>query len=104
MMAIQEWAERARQRVHEMNANGAQATLTFTDASKVSDNPAFFVDLDTPARIGRIVIWSDGTYDVHAAEVGSGNTINIVGWPSPITDENFEETLNRFVELVNEES
>jgi len=96
------WADWAAQRTSELQGEGEQASFTFAEASKASDNPAFFVDFDNASVVGRIIFWSTGEYDLHVQQIHAAEPVYISGWPRPVTDENFAEVFGRFVALVRE--
>ena len=99
---IDHWADWASQQTSELQGEGAQVSFTFAEASKASDNAAFFVDLDNASAVGRIIFWSTGDYDLTVQQLDAAEPVYISGWPKPVTDENFEEVFGRFVALVSE--
>ncbi len=102
MFDFHKWAAWAADRTNRLQDEGAQASFTFAEASKVSDNPAFFLDFDDANTVGRIVFWSTGEYDLTVQQIDAAEPVYISGWPTPATDENFEEVFGRFVALVRE--
>lgn len=99
---IDHWADWASHRTSELQSEGAQASFTFAEASKASDNPAFFVDFDNASALGRIIFWSTGDYDLTVQQIDEAEPVYISGWPKLVTDENFEKVFGRFVALVRE--
>jgi len=96
------WADWASQRTCELQGEGAQAAFTFAEASKVSSNPSFFVDLDYESVVSRIIFWSTGDYDLTVYQQDSAEPVRISGWPKRVADENFEEVFGGFVALVRD--
>jgi hypothetical protein len=76
--------------------------LSFAEASRVSDNPSFFVDFDTASAVGRIIFWSTGNYDLTVQKLDAAEPVAISGWPKLVSDENFEGVFDRFLTLVRE--
>ena len=83
-----------------MRQPGLQASFTFTEESRVSDNPAFFVDVDTDNNVGRIIVWSTGDFDVSVHRNLSETAQPIPDLPSEATDQNFRVLFDRFVAFV----
>lgn len=94
------WADWALKRTTELQGHGEQASFTFAEAAKVSDNPAFFVDFDNANAVGRIIFWSTGDYDLTVQQRDAAQPNYISGWPKLVANENFEEVFGRFVALV----
>lgn len=102
MFDFHKWADWASRRASELQDEGSQASFAFTEASKASDNPAFFLDLDNANAVSRVVFWSTGDYDLSVQQIDAAEPVYVSGWPKPVTDENFEEVFGRFVALVRE--
>jgi hypothetical protein len=100
MFDFHRWASWASQQAATSRQEGLQASFTFTEESRASDNPAFFVDIDTEGNIGRIVVWSTGAFDLSVHQDLAEKAQAIPDLPSEATDQTFQALFDRFVALA----
>lgn len=100
MFDFEHWARWASQRAASLRQQGLAAAFTLTDASRASENPAFFVDLDTVGNMARIVVWSNGDFDLSVHLDNDEKARPVADLPRQATDDNFTAIFDRFVGAV----
>jgi len=100
MFDFYHWADWASQVSAGLRSKGLQASYTFTEASKDSTNPAFFVDFDKDRNLGRIIVWSNGDFDVSIHLDHSSEAHPMHDLPKQATDQNFKTLFDRIVAEV----
>lgn len=102
MFDFYHWADWASQESAGLRSKGLQASFMFTEESRASINPAFFVDFDRGRNLGRIVVWSSGDFDISIHVDLSTVAHPMADLPKQATDQNFKGLFDRFVaEVIN---
>lgn len=91
------WADWTSRASATLQGDGLRATYVFSEESSASENPAFFVDLDTSRNLGRIIVWSSGDFDISVHLNLSAEPHRIADLPAQATDQNFGAIFDRFV-------
>lgn len=100
MFDFYHWADWASQASASLYGKGMQASYTFTEESKASTNPAFFVDLEKDRNLGRIIVWSSGDFDISIHRDLSPEAQPMSDLPNQATDQNFKTLFDQFVAEV----
>ena len=100
MFDFYRWADWASQASASLRSKGLQASYTFTEESKASSKPAFFVDFDKGCNLGRIIVWSSGEFDISIHLDLSKEARPMADLPKQATDQNFKALFDRFIAEV----
>jgi hypothetical protein len=100
MFDFYHWAGWACEQAAALRQTGLMASYTFTEESKASSNPSFFVDVDSEQNVGQMIVWSTGDYDATVLLNGSPEAHPIRDLPQMVTNETFESVFARFLQIA----
>ena len=100
MFDFYRWADWASQASLNLHRKRLRASYTFTEESKASTNPAFFVDFETDRNLGRIIVWSSGDFDISIHRDLAPKAHPMADLPEQVTDQNFKTLFDRLVAEV----
>jgi hypothetical protein len=100
MFDFERWAAWASEQATALREQGREASFTFTEESRATPKPAFFVDFDTHRNSGRIIVRSTGEFDFCVHLNLSVEQEEIRDLPAEATDQNFEVLFLRFINMI----